>query len=101
LEQELPVPRWSVVRWNEPSSIYLLAGSVLYLAGTIGVTTAFNVPRNDALAAITPASAEASAFWTAYVSGWTAWNHVRTATALAASALLIVALYLQRAGRTG
>jgi uncharacterized membrane protein len=89
----------AVLRWNEPPALCLLSGSLLYLLGTIGVTMAFNVPRNDTLAAMTPANPESAALWAEYVSSWTTWNHVRTAAALTASALLIVALYLQRGGR--
>ena len=36
--------------WNGPGAAYLLAGSLLYLVGTVLVTMVFNVPRNDALA---------------------------------------------------
>jgi uncharacterized membrane protein len=35
------------------------------------------------------------------VAGWTTWNHVRTAAALAAAALLTVALYLLPARAEG
>jgi len=55
------------------------------------LTIAFNVPRNDALAAVDPASAEGASLWASYVTVWTAWNHVRTVAALAA-ALLTLAL---------
>ena len=78
--------------WQEPASPYLLAGSVLYLAGTILVTIVFNVPRNNALAAVSPPAAEAAALWNDYLSKWTFWNHVRTIAALAASTLFIIAL---------
>jgi uncharacterized membrane protein len=42
---------WGVVAWGERSAPWLVAGSVLYLAGAIVVTIAANVPLNDALAA--------------------------------------------------
>lgn len=61
----------------------------------------FNVPRNDALAAIDPASAGSARIWASYVTSWTAWNHVRTAAALAAAASLTIALSLARAGQGG
>ncbi len=76
----------------QPGGAFLVAGSLLYLVGTILVTGVFNVPRNDALAAVDPASDEGARVWAGYVTGWTAWNHVRTAAALAAAALLTVAL---------
>ncbi len=82
----------SLFRWNEPAAVYLLVGSLLYLVGTIAVTMAFNVPRNDALAAADPESADGARLWAGYVTSWTAWNHVRTGAALAAAALLTFAL---------
>jgi len=56
------------------------------------VTMVFNVPRNNALAAVDPASAAGARLWQEYVTGWTAWNHVRAAACLAAAALLTIAL---------
>ncbi|MFP2926480.1 DUF1772 domain-containing protein [Pyxidicoccus sp. 3LG] len=82
----------ALLSWERPEARYLVVGSALYLLGIIGVTGAFNVPRNDALAALDPASAEAAGQWARYVSTWTAWNHVRTAAALGASAAFILAL---------
>jgi uncharacterized membrane protein len=82
----------ALLRWSEPGAFYVFAGSLLYLLGTIFVTMAFNVPLNNRLAAIKPGSAEGASLWTHYLSSWTAWNHVRTAASLAASALFIMAL---------
>ena len=82
----------SFFRWDKPDAIYLLAGSLLYLVGTILVTIIFNVPLNDALAAVDPATSHASQFWIIYVKSWTAWNHVRTVAALVAAASFTVAL---------
>ena len=81
-----------------PGGICVLLGSLLYLAGTVLVTIVFNVPRNDALAAVDAASAEGAALWASYLTSWTAWNHVRAASALGAAALLTLALCLQRPG---
>ena len=83
---------FSLLRWNEAGAVYLLSGGLVYLIGTILVTIAFNVPRNDALAAVDPASANGARLWASYVTSWTAWNHVRTAAALAAAVLLTFAL---------
>ena len=82
----------SLLRWQEPGAIYLLVGGALYVIGTFLVTMIFNVPRNNALASLTPTSPEASSYWAEYVSGWTAWNHVRTVAALAAAASISVSL---------
>jgi uncharacterized membrane protein len=82
----------SLLRWHDPGAVYLLTGGVLYLVGTFLVTLVFNVPKNNALASVAPASAESTSVWTDYLSKWTAWNHVRAAAALAAAGSLTIAL---------
>src|SRR5262245_43157101 len=78
--------------WSPSRSPCLLAGAMLYLAGTIFVTMAFNVPLNNRLAATGAKSTEGATIWKTYLSAWTAWNHVRTIAALAACASFILAL---------
>jgi uncharacterized membrane protein len=82
-------------RWHDPGAAYLLAGALLYVVGTFLVTLAFNVPRNDALAKVTPSSAEAAGLWIAYLSTWTAWNSVRGAAALGAMLSFTIAFRLR------
>ncbi|MGH9834781.1 MAG: DUF1772 domain-containing protein [Blastocatellia bacterium] len=82
----------SLLRWHAPGAGYLLVGSLLYLVGAFLVTTVFNVPMNNALAAVAPSDPEGASLWANYLTSWTAWNHVRTAAALAAAALLTLAL---------
>ena len=82
----------SLFRLGDARVIYLLAGSGLYLIGVVLVTIIFNLPRNDALAAVDPASDEGARLWASYLDTWTAWNHVRTITGLAATAAFILAL---------
>ena len=91
---------WAMRNLDAAGADLLLAGSLIYLTLTIGVTMAFNVPLNDRLARTDPEGAEAKEVWTAYVTAWTRWNHVRTIGALAASACLILGL-VQRASATG
>lgn len=79
--------------WDERFAPYLLVGSALYLVGTILLTIAYHVPRNEALARVEPHRADAESHWTRYLSGWTAWNHVRGVAALAAAATLTIALH--------
>ena len=79
-------------RWEEPGAAYLVAGGVLYVARTFGITVLFNVPLNNSLAAVGPADADAMRRWESYVRRWTAWNHVRTVAALAAVGAFILAL---------
>jgi uncharacterized membrane protein len=83
---------WAAVSWDVDGARWALAGGALYIVGTIVVTIAANVPRNDKLEALQPDAAGAADYWASYVSEWTAWNHVRGAAALAAAALLIVAV---------
>jgi uncharacterized membrane protein len=77
---------------HKPGALCLLIASLFYLFGTVLVTRVFNVPWNNALARVEPVSANAAALWARYPIRWTAWNHVRTAAALAAAALFTIAL---------
>ena len=85
---------WALFAWDEGFAPYLLVGSSLYLIGTILLTIAYHVPRNEALARVEPHSVEAEGHWRRYLSGWTAWNHLRAAAALAAGATLAIALHV-------
>jgi uncharacterized membrane protein len=82
----------ALLGWGNIDATFLLIGAALYLLGTFGVTMAFNVPRNDALAAADANSADGATLWAQYVPGWTAWNSVRTAAAVAAAASFTVGL---------
>ena len=77
---------------DAPGRAGLLAGALLYVVGSFGVTMAFNVPRNNILAPLDPTAAASVPRWTDYVATWTAWNHVRTAASLAASVAFTLAL---------
>jgi len=79
-------------RWSEPGAALWLAAGVLYVAGMFVVTMLFNVPLNNALAAVQPRSGEAGALWARYLSDWTWWNHVRTVASTLAFALFIAAI---------
>ena len=74
-------------RW----AVYVLTGTALYLACLI-LTAVYHVPHNDALALVDPAGPGAAHAWAQYLSPWTAWNHVRTVTALAGTTAFIIAL---------
>ncbi len=85
---------WALFAWDGRFAPYLLAGGALYLVGTILLTIAYHVPRNEALARVEPRGADAENHWRRYLSGWTAWNHVRAAATLAAAAVFTIALYV-------
>ena len=78
--------------WDEPGAVMWLAGGVLYVVGMFAVTVVFNVPLNNALAAVQPASGEAGVLWARYLADWTWWNHVRTVASTLAFVLFIVAI---------
>jgi uncharacterized membrane protein len=82
----------ALLRWGDPRAPCWLAGSLLYTFGTFVETGVVHVPRNDALAKVAPSRPEAAAAWAAYLSTWTAWNHVRTVAALGAAAAFTLAL---------
>jgi uncharacterized membrane protein len=70
-----------------PGAAAIVAAGAIYVLGMFGVTMAFNVPRNNALA--TAKGPDAGAIWRRYIHEWTAWNHVRTIASIVASALYI------------
>ena len=82
----------AAITWGEPFAPWLLAGGVVYLVGEIAVTMAYNVPRNNELAALDPDSAEAAARWPSWTAEWSAGNHVRTVAGAAAAGALCIAL---------
>jgi uncharacterized membrane protein len=85
----------ALFKWNEPASFLIIAACVILIVGSFLVTMIFNVPLNNALAAVTPASSEGTALWARYLVEWTWWNHVRTTAPLVAMALIIIGLSIQ------
>lgn len=83
---------FALLKSEQPNSTDLLIGSLLYLVGAIGVTIAFNVPLNDALASVKPGSPKGATLWSKYLTNWTLWNHVRTVAALISTLLFTIAL---------
>ena len=74
---------------------WIALGGVTYLIGTLGVTVLGNVPKNERLAAMADGGPAAQAYWRAYDRGWTAWNHLRTASsAMAALSYLMAAMQI-------
>ena len=80
----------AIAELGEPYAPWLLAGAVLYLAGDLGLTKAYHVPRNDALDALVPETPETPGAWRTYLSEWTTGNHVRAAAAMASAAALAI-----------
>ena len=82
----------AVRAWGEQGSGRLLAGGVVYLVGVIGMTAAFHVPRNDRLADLAADAPGSAAYWSDYLTEWTAGNHVRAIAGILAAGLLADAL---------
>lgn len=82
----------AVIRISTPGAGYLLIGAAFYLVGALGVTIMFNVPLNNALAAVRADNVDAVKLWSDYVVVWNGWNHVRTVSSLAALGSFILAL---------
>ncbi|MEV7419018.1 anthrone oxygenase family protein [Streptomyces sp. NPDC089919] len=87
---------YALTHRTDAGSWWLLAGALAYLIGSFIWTMAFHIPRNDALAALDPASPGSVQPWLDYVRVWTAGNHVRTVASLASSACFIMALVARR-----
>jgi uncharacterized membrane protein len=82
----------AAVHLRQPGNWWVLAGAVVGILAAI-LTMVFNVPLNNHLDAVNPvglSAADAAREWHDYFTNWTAWNHVRTATAFAASALMLI-----------
>lgn len=89
----------SYFRWHEPGGKLILAASLIYLVGCIGVTMLGNVPLNRALAAVQAGTPEAASLWSRYLVEWTTWNTVRTVAPLVGTFLFIAALRMCKHAR--
>jgi uncharacterized membrane protein len=84
-----------------PAGVLIGVAALVYLFGCFGVTVAFNVPMNQALAGMEPRSDAARDYWLQrYVPRWTFWNSVRTGAAALAATLLLFGLPWINAGQT-
>ncbi|MFF3064485.1 DUF1772 domain-containing protein [Oerskovia sp. NPDC057915] len=116
----------AATRLGDAGMPLVLAGTVVYLVGGIGVTAAVNVPLNDRLEAadvaastsgrwsgeaspsgggsggvrVRPSSptAERDQVWQVFLGRWVAWNHVRTGACVVAALLLTLGLVTRLVG---
>jgi len=75
----------ALLGWSDAGSGWRLAGGLLYLVASIGVTMRCNVPLNNRLMKVAADSAEGATFWADYLKAWMPWNHVRTVGCIAAT----------------
>jgi uncharacterized membrane protein len=78
--------------WESSYGPYLVAAGAVYVVGTVVVTMALNVPRNEALARVEPGGDEGVAVWGRYLVEWTRWNSVRTFASLATTAAMMAGI---------
>jgi uncharacterized membrane protein len=71
-------------------SVPLIAGCVVFIAGSFLVTGILNVPLNDALEAITLNDPGAPKLWSKFLTDWTYWNHARVISSLVAAVMIVV-----------
>jgi Predicted integral membrane protein len=82
----------AIVARNLPTFPAIVGATLLYLVGTLLTTMAANVPLNNRLARLDSGDAASPVVWKRYITRWTLWNHLRTASALLAAALLLHSL---------
>jgi uncharacterized membrane protein len=82
----------TLAEWESSYGPYLVAAGAVYVVGTVVVTMALNVPRNEALARVEPGGGEGDAVWGRYLVEWTRWNSVRTFASLATTAALMAGI---------
>jgi len=76
-----------------PGAMPVVLSGLVYLVGCFAVTVRFNVPMNEALAAMDPTADIARSYWEGtYLPRWTFWNSVRTAACIAAAGLLLAGI---------
>lgn len=91
---------WLVVRCmreenRAPVDLLGAAGGVLHLAG-FALTIAYNVPRNERLAALPATAPQTIPIWHAYLTEWTRANHVRAGLSACSSIVLLAAALTRR-----
>jgi len=82
---------FAAARQDRSSALFMIAGAVIYLVGSIGVTIARNVPLNSQLARMAGYEQDLGGQWKNYRGPWTRWNHVRTAACAIAAGLFALA----------
>ena len=76
---------------NGPAMGLIIAAAVIYFHFVFIVTAAGNVPMNEKLDKMDPASAEAAAYWSIYGRVWTRWNTLRTFGSIATAGCYLLA----------
>ncbi len=72
-------------------SVLMISGASLYLASIV-ITATFNVPLNDRLAAVDPATSAGRSTWDEYQRRWTRGNHMRVVVCIGSMVVLIASI---------
>lgn len=89
----LVIGSYAVINLSGITAVLFTLSAAVYLLAAFGVTIAFNVPLNNALARLDLGSDATTKYWTAtYLPRWTFWNSVRTVACILASALMLAGL---------
>lgn len=88
---------FAIYAWREldgAAAVLIVAAALIYIPAVLLMTVFGNVPMNDRLAKLAPASDEAARYWSVYGVVWTRLNHVRTAGSIATALAYFGALLL-------
>lgn len=97
----IPLFAIAALMCSQGLAVTLIAIAALaYVPFVPGMTIFGNVPMNDRLDRLDPASDEAAAYWPLYVRRWTLMNHARMAGCIVAAALFALAAATQAASGT-
>jgi uncharacterized membrane protein len=78
--------------WDQPGAGLRLAGGLVNTIGSFGLTMAFHVPKNNALAKLDAVGPDAAKKWADYYDAWVPGNHVRALASTVAVVLFLLAL---------
>jgi uncharacterized membrane protein len=73
------------------AAVLIVAAAAIYLPSTFFMMLLGNVPMNNRLDRVDPASVEGAEYWAHYVRRWTALNHFRTLGCIVTGALYALA----------
>lgn len=85
---------WSIIALGWESSVFVIAGALLYILGMFMVTGMGNVPLNESLERIDANHQEAGVAWKMYYTRWTRLNTLRCVFGVLAGMSWIFAVYV-------
>ena len=89
----LLIAAYGVIAVGGSTGTLMLLAGLTYFVGCFGVTVAFNVPMNEALAGMETSANTTLDYWVqTYLPRWSFWNTVRTVACGLSATLLLIAL---------